>query len=76
MTNTPSSPTQEGERAALERHCDLMRQGFMRGNPVPALSEAEVAAAREKGAAIVARLDAIESGEWRTQHLGGENVTE
>lgn len=42
---------------AAERHCDLMRQGFMKGSPVPPHSPAQLKAAREYSDMILRKMD-------------------
>ncbi len=44
-------------RAAAERHCDLMRQGFMRLPPVPPHTPAQIEAGKAHAARILAKLD-------------------
>ncbi|WIW52405.1 hypothetical protein LRP31_25635 [Mesorhizobium mediterraneum] len=43
--------------AALERHLDLMRQGFMKGTKVPPLTKQQIKDAQERAAVILAKLD-------------------
>lgn len=42
---------------AIERHCDLMRQGFTRMVSVDLPTEQQVRSAREHAAVILAKLD-------------------
>lgn len=50
--------TERDMTPAVERYCDLMRQGFMRGSPVPPSSDAELRSAREYADRVLAKLDA------------------
>jgi len=43
--------------AAIERHCDLMRQGFMKMSKVPPLTTQQIKDAKERAAVILAKLD-------------------
>jgi len=47
----------EARRVAAERHCDLMRQGFMKGSPVPPPTPAQLKAGREYADMILRKLD-------------------
>lgn len=46
------------EAAAIDRHCDLMRQGFMKLSKVPAPTAAEIKDAQERAAVILRKLEA------------------
>jgi hypothetical protein len=53
--------TSQSNRLAAELHCDLMRQGFMKGLPVPARTAEQKMAAKEYAARIIAKLEATEA---------------